>query len=218
MLFRGALIGQLSGSLGGITASNNRGGTYLRSRGMVVNPNTEAQQSARARMTLANVAYSGLSTERKNAWRDYAQELSTQNKLGDDIVLTGQNAFIGSHTSMQEALLTPVLDPPTPNTAPSGVVVSIQNFDAMILELEMGVIGTDNRALLYLSNPIAPGQSAKPSRKRLKGIVAGNDTAGPMEFTPAGLESGQRYGLFTKVVNADGTYSPCVYNSVQSAA
>ena len=43
MLFKPTIVASLSGSLGGITASHNRFGAYLRERVIPVNPGTQPQ-------------------------------------------------------------------------------------------------------------------------------------------------------------------------------
>lgn len=96
MLYKGSLITDASGSLGGITASRNKGGRYFRARTTPVNPNTVNQQVARQAMaTLNDYWISNLTQAQRDAYADYAANVPGVNRLGETIQLNGQQWFIG---------------------------------------------------------------------------------------------------------------------------
>lgn len=114
MLFRTGLGGQMSGSVGGVTASHNRAGQYLRNRTKPVNPNTVPQQNARNRFAAASVAWSALTQAQRNAWEAYANQTPVLNKLGESITLSGNSMFTGAYAyaaqfgiALEDAPLTP---------------------------------------------------------------------------------------------------------------
>lgn len=97
LLKPGPLVGEMSGSVGGVTFARNRGGQYARLRANVTNPNTSEQQEARN--ALANCVHYWLETlddAQRNSWDDYAQNVPRYNRLGEQIYLTGQQHFIRS--------------------------------------------------------------------------------------------------------------------------
>ena len=76
MLFQGPLISAASGSLGGLTASHNAGGNYLRARVVPTDPQSPRQVSLRQIVgTLSNRWVNTLSQLQRDAWETYAQNV-----------------------------------------------------------------------------------------------------------------------------------------------
>lgn len=92
-LIKSATFTQISGSVGGATYAHNKGGTYMRSRGGMTNPNSTKQQKARAALNTAIQAWNALTAAQRAAWAAYASATPTVNALGDSIQLSGQNMF-----------------------------------------------------------------------------------------------------------------------------
>ena len=91
----GAMVGDLSGSIGSTTASHNRFGPYFRNRVIPVNPNTPRQQEVRSLFaTMVNVWNNTLTEVLRDAWILWANNTTIQGKTGDPINITGQNAFV----------------------------------------------------------------------------------------------------------------------------
>jgi len=93
MLIRMGMGGQLSGSVGGVVASHNKGGQYLRNRSVPVNPNSAAQQAVRATFSAAALSWSDLTTVQREAWEAYAVETPVLNRLGESITVSGFNMY-----------------------------------------------------------------------------------------------------------------------------
>ena len=114
MLIKGTFVSQPSGSLGGITASHGRSGTYLRARVVPVNPNTVWQQAVRnIAGNLATAWVTQLTSVQREAWEAYAAQVAMTNAVGDTIYLTGLNHFLRSNTPRIQAGLARVDDGPT---------------------------------------------------------------------------------------------------------
>lgn len=100
------LAGEMSGSMGGITASHNRGGAYLRRRSIPVNPNTARQQLVRAAFGGLVQAWTNTLTDaQRQAWRDYAASVPRTDSLGNTINLTGQQWYIAANTPRDQGLM-----------------------------------------------------------------------------------------------------------------
>lgn len=93
MLFRGLLITNLSGSLDGITASRNRGGSYLRERVLPVDPNTTNQQVLRTAFAEATQTWAEMSEAGRQAWNQYATRRTVPSRLGEQRHISGQAYF-----------------------------------------------------------------------------------------------------------------------------
>lgn len=99
MKFLPTLGGSMSGSLGGITASHNRGGQYFRRRSVPTNPNSTRQQDVRSIFGSINQTWGTLTDAQRQAWRDYAAATPITNPLGQSVVLTGNQAFVRANTA-----------------------------------------------------------------------------------------------------------------------
>lgn len=98
------LGGAYSGSFGGLTASRNRGGQYLRRRAMPTNPNTTAQQNVRNSFGQAMTRWSSILTESQRAgWRTYAENVAWTDSLGQSIKLTGAQMYARTNTLIIQA-------------------------------------------------------------------------------------------------------------------
>ncbi len=114
MLFKGTFGAGMSGSLGGITASHGRSGSYLRARVVPVNPNTFYQQEIRnIAGNLATAWVTTLTAIQRAAWTAYADQVAMVNRLGDTIYLTGLNHFVRSNVPRIQAGFARVDDAPT---------------------------------------------------------------------------------------------------------
>lgn len=117
MKFKSQVFQQASGSIGGTVYSRNKGGMYVRQRGLVKNPNTPAQQAVKAALTsLSQIWSQVLSSSQQQAWTDYAKNVPMLNALGDSLQLPPLAMFIRCNTPRLQAGLDPVLDGPTTYT------------------------------------------------------------------------------------------------------
>ena len=144
MLFKSAIADQASGSLGGLTASRNRFGSYFRTRALPVNPATPAQTTVRATFAqLAGLWQDTLTQAQRDAWTLYGDNVPVINRIGAVIFLTGLNQYIRSNTARLQGTLARVDDAPiifdlgtfTPITAAfdaafNGVDITFDNTDA----------------------------------------------------------------------------------------
>lgn len=113
MLFKPLLGDQLSGSVGGIVASHNRGGTYFRQRAIPVNPNTIFQQAVRGFLaTLTSLWNDLLTTAERAAWDLYATNVLIPNRLGDPRNIGGLGQYVRSNVPRLQVGLTRVDDAP----------------------------------------------------------------------------------------------------------
>lgn len=156
MKFVGALIGTASGSMGGATASHNRGGQYMRQRVVPTNPATTRQTMVRAYLGAANGAYGMLTAPQKAAWETFAQNMPRTDSLGNTIVLTGQQMYCGMYVpAMLAGMDTDIGGPTVFNNGVSPV-----SFASLNQSLP-GVFGVDG-----VNMSIASGGPAASSRSR----------------------------------------------------
>lgn len=114
MKFKSGIVTAASGSIGGMTFSRNRGGMYIRGRGVPVNPNTGRQAAVRGVFAAMVQAWTNdLDETQRQGWIDYGKDVPVEDSLGEKIQLTGQQMFIRSNTLRVQAGQSVLLDAPT---------------------------------------------------------------------------------------------------------
>jgi len=99
MKFQSAIITAASGSIGGMTASHNKGGLYFRGRTIPTNPNTPQQQAVRGFLAyLANYWRSTLTPEQREIWTFVAENVGVIDSLGQTRYLSGMAYFCRSNS------------------------------------------------------------------------------------------------------------------------
>jgi hypothetical protein len=89
-----ALVASASGKLNGSVFSRNRAGQYIRTKVTPSNPQTPAQQFARANLTAATTAWRSLTQDQRDVWNAYAEQVTAKNIFGDSVILTGAQLFV----------------------------------------------------------------------------------------------------------------------------
>lgn len=138
----GAIVGQISGSIGGTTYSYNRYGPYMRRRAVPVTSTTPAAIAAKARLTTATQAWQSLTAANKLAWNSWTLTNPVTNSLGQPQVLTGHVAFVGLATRLL------LLGSPIANTPP--LLAAPAPFTSISLVAD---IGAGDVALTFAPTP-----------------------------------------------------------------
>jgi hypothetical protein len=222
MLIRG-LMTNMSGSTGGVTAGHNKGGLYLRARSIPTNPNTIPQQRAKADFTIAVAQYGELTPEQRLAWEAFAQQQEHTNRLGESIQLSGQQQFVAINSALASAGMTAITVPPTPNTKPEAFTLdgtqAPNNTTNTIGTLNAGVLGSADRYVFGIGNPVGPGVRYYGGPYRIGGTQDGNAPGAAMSgaayqaiadalgYTSGSFPLGQRIPIRIRAVRADGQYS-----------
>lgn len=219
MKFLGGIAGNnLSGSLGGVTASRNRFGSYFRNRSIPVNPGTPFQTTIRGLMaTLTSLWIDTLSQGGRDAWTVYADNVPLIDALGQPIFVTGLNMYVRTNIPLLQAGGTRVdgapsifnlgsFTGPTMTAAASGAALTIafNTLDDWVSE--------DNALMMVSgSRPQNPTINFFKGPYRFAGSIVG-DTAlpptSPVVITnPFGIATGQKVFAQVRVVRADGRLS-----------
>lgn len=108
-----------SGSVGGVTAARNRGGNYRRVRVAPLNPQSVFQTQVRAALAALSTAWRDtLTAEQRTAWEGYADTVVATDSLGQNVKLTGLNAYVAGNSLRLQAAQTAVNAAPTSTGAP----------------------------------------------------------------------------------------------------
>ncbi len=167
MQIKSALLTDASGSIGGMTASRNNSGLYLRSRVVPVDPSTSRQNAVRSVFASLATEWIDLTEPQRQGWRDYAANVLHTPRFCGPINLTGQNQFIRTNTIRhQTGLITLIVAPTTydtgiPLTEPTVVEIA-QLSPPNIYTITVPFVSPQSdsgRASVYLSRGYSPSRT-----------------------------------------------------------
>lgn len=155
-----ALTGPMSGKLGGMVASRNRGGQYFRRKAVPVNPDTTRQVAVRSNFATLISYWNNLLTQaERESWIQWAANTPRIDSLGQTHILTGQNAFVGYNSLRLQAGLA-VVEENTGvyNRGEAAAIESAQFVNvppaALLITLAYSSVPSANgNALIYIGRP-----------------------------------------------------------------
>lgn len=218
MKVKGSFITALSGKLGGIVGSHNRGGQYLRALAIPTNPNTPFQQVIRGFMSqLMSLWNNVLTPVQRASWDLYAFNTPAIDVFGDQIKLSGANMYARFNVPYLQA------DELRQDTAPT--IYNLGEFTEPTLAIdqpsnEVDVtftdtddwVGEDDAIMsIYASRPLNQTINGFKGPYRFAGKIEGDATTPPT--TPAAIAlpfpvaADQRVFFKVQVLRADGRLS-----------
>lgn len=174
----GLLAGQLSGSAGSTVASHNRNGAYFRTRTIPVNPNSEAQQTARSIFTNLATDWRTLTEEQRLDWATLGAQMVRQDSLGVSYNLTGLQAFQSVNALRLQSGLAKIFAAPALEESlelASLSAVAELGPDALTLAFTPTPIGSSNRIQIWATRGVSAGRTFfGPREYRLVTTTAAN--------------------------------------------
>lgn len=221
--FVNVIAAEISGKLGGIVFSHNRGGPYMRILVTPVNPNTPAQSFIRTLTAdLATAWVDTLAQSQRDGWNAYDENLPSQfgNRGGigqftRSNVPRGYASFPGGDPAYD--ILPIVEDAPTifdvGGFTPVGVIAGVVGGVTLAFDDTDAWNAEDDAAMMiYMSPGQNPSITKYSRRMNLVGVASGNTAMpppGPAVFAspPFPIILGKRYFFRVVVSRADGRYS-----------
>lgn len=202
--------GDMSGSVGDNVFSHNKGGRYVRTRAIPINPTSTKQTAARASLGSIAASWNTLTDLQRTAWKDWAALNPVVNRLGLPQIVSGINAFIQCNARLQQQGFAFNADPPvnpgpaqfdTPSATPTAP-------DSIDVDVASGTLGTGEQLLLWMTLPALPGRDPNFNQARLVGYSAVAATF-PITFTtPYPFAAGNEFNAYVQRMSADGLVSP----------
>jgi hypothetical protein len=97
------LVGEMRGSMGGLTIARNRFGQYIRNRVAPVQPTSNRRSIIRTHFANLAESFKELEGETISAWNEWAKTLNYTDSLGRAITVTGLNAYMAVNTLRLDA-------------------------------------------------------------------------------------------------------------------
>lgn len=217
-VFKGLLVSKVSGSIGGITFSHNKGGPYFRARATPTDPNSPQQQAVRAFVgQLSNHWINTLTAAQREAWSNYAANVLVLDPFGDPRFIPAISHYVRSNVPRMQAQLIRADDAPTifntgDFTSPSFAVSEATQEVSVAFGDADDWCGEDASALLiYGSRPQNPTINFFKGPYRFAGYALGSTTVPPISpetiALPFAAVEGQRTFWRAQVTRADGRLS-----------
>ena len=208
-----AIVADMRNKLNGSVFSKNKSGAYVRTKVTPVNPQSQAQTTARQRLSQFSNGFRNLTAAQVAAWND----LASNNPQGTDIFgnpkyLTGMSLFvklnsnitIGGGTAITDA---PVLTSPcTINLSNFEVTVAASALDTVSMSFTLSGATADNAICVYASAPYPVSQTYNANKYRLITSIPATG-ASPYNFTYeynaifGAPPLGYKVGLYCETVN-----------------
>lgn len=232
MLFKPLLGTDLSGKVGGIVASHNRGGAYFRAATIPTNPNTPFQQVVRASVAqLAAQWESTLTQLQRDAWAVYATNVTLTNRIGEQMNVTPLDMYVRSNVARQQIGSSRVDDAPTifnlgAKTFQDAGVASVAlqsvgvNFGTDILA-DPWANESNSFMIVYISRPQNVGIGFFRGPYRFAATIQGDvipPTSPLLAGAPFPFVLGQRLFVRAVVTYADGRYTTSSFSTTVAVA
>lgn len=183
MLYNSAMMTDARGSIGGITASRNRGGNYFRKRIKPTNAPSTARSRAKGDLSAAAQGWAGLTDAQRAAWNEGAMNITVPNKIGVQIHLSGINWFVKINSLRAQNSLSQISTPPVPFVSTDLTPPTSLVLDVSAKTLAFNLPGGDTyageaggRLNVYMSTGQSAGVNSPVSNYTLIGTVSGNVT------------------------------------------
>ncbi len=217
MKFQSAIITAASGSIGGMTASHNKGGLYFRGRSIPTNPNTPFQQTTRAILSYLTAYWrTDLTQNERDTWAFVAENVGIIDALGQTRFITALAYFCRSNAPRLQAGLA-VIDEPAGDVG----IAQLSDLSASISEAdqEISVVFNNTNAwakasggalLISVSRPMNPTINFFKGPYRYAGKIAGAatpPTSPAVIALPFAAVEGQRLFYFARATEAGSNLS-----------
>lgn len=167
------LFDDLSGKAGNIVASKNSGGLYVKPRRIPRNPRTSAQMSTRGILSSNSKAWEALTQLQRDAWNIAAVSYQGNKNFGENVKLSGINAFVKFNNNLSMIGQAPINEPPTVPEFPvfniaSAVYTAAEENTPAKLELTLGgsKIGADYFIVCRATASFSAGRESMASALR----------------------------------------------------
>lgn len=115
----GAIVSEIRGKIASTVFARNRGGAIIRNRIKGTNRRSTLQTNVRQRLSALASEWRGLTELQRGSWNNASPQFPTQDNLGQQIFLTGEQLFIRSNANLILIGEAQITDAPIPTSFPA---------------------------------------------------------------------------------------------------
>jgi hypothetical protein len=163
------ILGPIRGSIGANTFSRNKGGSYVKMKGVPTNPNSTRQQVIRTLLQTYSSGFSGLTSAQIEQWKDYAEEHPLVDALGQQYYLSGHQWYVRLNVRLDDAGDSPIVLPPGDTCSPALATLTVTFTDAQNISVAFTAtpLGAGDRLVVWQSMPVGLGSDPNFRQCRL---------------------------------------------------
>lgn len=184
-----ALVSDVRNKLNGSVLSKNRYGNYIRNKTTPVNPQTTAQQNARAALAANSQAWAGLTEAQRLSWKALAAELPFTDIFGDSKILAANALYNKLNGNLEKIGTASVPSAPAKIAVPSVNLTQITvtqtagAVTALDVTVDPATIPEGFELVIYGTPAIGAGRNFVKNQFRFLG-VAPAPAAGVIDLEP----------------------------------
>ncbi len=219
------LLTGMSGSLGGLVFSHNRGGAYVRNRGIPTQPNTSFQTIVKGFFSQLSTAWRAtLTAAQRSAWDGYAAATPLIDALGNPFFPTGLNMYIRGNIGILQNGNSRIDDGPITAGLPTATPPQLTSMTAATDIALVAFTGTDGwvsaddtHMLIYASRGKSATINFFKGPYQLAGSIDGDSGVAPTSpatiTVPFNIGVGQKVFFRATLMDAEGRKGPDIFFS-----
>jgi hypothetical protein len=204
-------IGQLSGKIGNAVFSHNKGGNYVRSRGLNLKSPSARQSQVRSNLNNASAGWRNLTAAQRTAWKSWAVTHTVINRVGLAIQLSGIAAYNTMAARAIDSAGTIATTPPI-SAGPSALLtctgVLTAASDTLALTYTATPLPAGARLAIYASPSLTASQDPGERQSSLVGYTPAAQASPASAVLPYDCVVGTVANIWVSVVDVSGRRSP----------
>ena len=210
----GMMMTDASGKLGGHVFAKNRGGSYVRTKGIPSNPQTSSQMGIRGIFASISTRWAQLTEAQRNSFRNFVNDYATTDIFGDLRNPSGKSLFQRLNQNLAISGQAQIDVCSSPQEVP---FANLDTADGSAIATELNVTYTGDltgsQVVFWATPAMSQGKKFVKNDLRQISVVAGD--AG--DTVDIGAAWAARFGTLTaganiyvgiRVINANGQASP----------
>jgi len=201
-----AVVDSISGKVQGSVFASNKGGAYMRGRGLMLNPDTNYQAKVRTMFTAVSQKWREIFEENRKSFIGATPDFKYVNRIGDTKEYTGKALY--QKLNMNLLMIgEPMLDNAPAPAAVQGIVeqnpevsITVDGTGALTaldfdwaLQQGQDVEGSTD-FLVEATTGLSMGRNSADNQYRVIGVAKAADLASPLAVTNADVNSGSTSG------------------------
>jgi len=142
-----ALVSGMSGKANGSVFATNNAGSYFRTNGSKLKPNTAKNSIRKSEFSQVAQAWRALTSEQQQAWKDSVSNFVVQNSFGDNRTPTGYEVFTRLNNTKLRDGQTLLSLPPMPRSLPAIGAVELEVLDLTQYIPTLGMVNFNKNAI-----------------------------------------------------------------------
>lgn len=210
----GMMMTDASGKLGGQVFAKNRGGSYVRTKGIPSNPQTTAQMYIRGIFAAISSGWSTLTESARLGWNNAVSGFATTDVFGDLRNPSGKALYQKLNQNLAISGQAAITVAPQPSEVPFAQVNAVDgDASTPLLEVTLDGDTTGSKIVVWATRPLSQGTSFVKNDLRQIGDFAGA-VPGTIDITSAytdkfgAFAAGDNIVIGVRVINANGQASP----------